>query len=466
MTPKQGKRLRSLPSVSDLLEDEQARRWCAASSRACVVGALRSAVDQARSRILSDGDLDTPIDSQLILQLAEENLKERSRASLQPVINATGVVLHTGLGRAPLCDAAVDAIVRGASGYTNLEYDLKTGRRGRRQNHVSELLRDITGAEAATVVNNNAAAMLLVMRALCEGREVIVSRGQLVEIGGSFRMPDVMAAGGAILREVGTTNRTRIADYESAVGENTGALLRVHHSNFRIVGFTEQASAEQIVHCAHTHELIAVDDLGSGAMFDLTRIGLPTEPFVAQSISAGFDIVCFSGDKLLGGPQAGLILGRGELIDRIESHPLMRTYRLDKLVLLALEATLRHHLDPETAAKQIPILAMLSATTETLAERARTLEQKLSTALPGEQFFVGSDTGLAGGGSLPGEELETVVIRWRPSLASVESVVTSLRQSSPPVVARVSDDAITLDLRTLRDEDFDPLVATIAQIQA
>jgi len=466
VTPEQSERLRSLPAIGDLLATQEAAHWLERHPRSAVVNALREAVERARVEVLSD---DRPAaaacDVPRILEWATEALARHTTPSLRRVINATGVVLHTGLGRAPLCDEAVRAIADAAGGYLNLEYELDQGRRGRRITHVADLLRGLTGAEAATVVNNNAAAVLLVMRVLCAGRQVIVSRGQLVEIGGSFRMPEVMAAGGAILREVGTTNRTRLTDFEKAVNENTVALLRVHHSNFRIVGFTADVPADDLVRCAHKRGLLAIDDLGSGAMFDLTRFGLPPEPHVGQSIAAGFDVVCFSGDKLLGGPQAGIILGRKDLILRLESHPLMRAFRVDKLVLLALEATLRHYVDPTDAIRHIPALAMMHTSTDELAERARRLEEMLSAALPDEQFFISSDESVAGAGSLPGEGLPTVVIRWQPTFAGVDPVAAALRRADPSVVTRIRDDAICFDLRTIFPDDF-PTVVTAARSAA
>ncbi|MEE9295925.1 MAG: L-seryl-tRNA(Sec) selenium transferase [Phycisphaerae bacterium] len=480
MNAQQAEQLRALPPVSELLDTDRARLWSKTTARADIVDALRAALEQTRECILTNSRPQAPVDREDILRLAEDWLVRQTTPSLRPVINATGVVLHTGLGRAPLSRKAIDAIVKGASGYCNLEYDLTAGTRGRRQSHVSDLLCKLTGAEAATVVNNNAAALVLAMRALCENREVIVSRGQLVEIGGSFRMPEVMAAGGAVLREVGTTNRTRISDYRDAVTEDTAALLHVHHSNFRIVGFTEQPDAEALTRCAHDHDLIAIDDLGSGAMFDFSHMNLPLEPDVHQSITAGFDLICFSADKLLGGPQAGIILGRKDLITRIEAHPLMRSYRVDKLALLALEATLRLYSDRSAAIEHIPTLAMLNAAPDQLAERARKLAHMLSAALPNEEFSVGTDTSYAGGGSLPGEGLETVVINWRPSQAhglqsvgsSLNAVVAQLRQAhglesvgfvsaSTPVIARIKNDHIIFDLRTLRDSDFQTLVTTV-----
>jgi L-seryl-tRNA(Ser) seleniumtransferase len=323
---------------------------------------------------------------------------------------------------------------------------------------VSALICRLTGAEAATVVNNNAAATLLVLTVLAAGREVIVSRGQLIEIGGSFRLPDIMAASGAALREVGTTNRTRIRDYEAAITDQTAVLLRVHTSNYRIVGFSEQAPLGQIAELAHRFGLPAVDDLGSGALFDLTAVGLPPEPFVQESLSAGADLVLFSGDKLMGGPQCGIVCGRSEFIQRLESHPLMRTFRVGKLTLLALEATLRHYADPGTAVRRVPALAMLAAGADELADRAEVLEQRLSAALPQESFLVCSDVSYAGGGSLPTDALETVVVQWRPAQAGIGAVTAAMRAAQTPVIARVRDDAIIFDVRTIRPDELDDVV--------
>jgi len=452
--------LRSLPSVSALLEHEEVRDWLNGLPRSSVVAALQSAVQDTRERILS-GEITNEPDSHDLLARAEADLLVRSMPSLRRVVNATGIVLHTGLGRAPLCDAAIEAIVEGASGYCNLEWDLSTGARGSRSAHARSLITSITGAEAATVVNNNAAATLMILRTFAAGKEVIVSRGQLIEIGGSFRLPEIFEAGGAILREVGTTNRTRLSDYEKAITDRTAIIMRVHPSNYRVVGFTEETSIAELAELAHQHNLIAVDDLGSGALIDFADLGLPDEPCVRASIEAGADLACFSGDKLVGGPQAGIIVGKQDLIARIEKHPLMRTYRVDKLTLLALEATLRHYLDLDEAIKNIPTLSMLRASTDELARRARELADQLAQAIPGEHFFVCSDVGFAGGGSLPAKELQTVVVQWRPEHVSVALAMKCMREAEVPVIARVRDDAICLDLRTLRDGDFEAVVDAI-----
>ncbi len=460
MNAKLSEILRTLPSMTTLLAHDRVRAWSAHHPRALVASALRSALDNARTRILANGSEPTGIDADPLISEAESIMKRSATPSLRRVINATGIVLHTGLGRAPLAKSAVDALTATADGYMNLEYDLETGARGRRQDHVASLICAVTGAEAATVVNNNAAATLLLLRALCADREVVISRGQLVEIGGSFRMPDIMATGGAIMREVGTTNRTHLSDYERAIGDNTAALIRVHCSNFRVVGFTGEPSPAELVDCAHRHNLLALDDLGSGAMFDFTQHDLPPEPCVTDSVRAGFDLTCFSADKLLGGPQAGIINGRADLVRQIESHPLMRTYRLDKLVLLALEATLRHYLDTESATREIPTLSMLQATPDTLRPRAERLKESLASALPGECFDIGEDTSFAGGGSLPAHELPTVVVRWRPAKAPLSETVAQLRTAPVPVVARIADDHVIFDLRTIRDNEFEDVIAS------
>jgi len=475
MTPRRRELLQKLPAVGALLEHDRVRRWIEETSRPAVVSALQGAIDELRRSALgglAEG-AETDLGTDAVLEAAHRLLRLQVAPSLVRVVNATGIVLHTGLGRARLCPAAMAAMAEAAGAYCNLEYDLVTGRRGKRQRHVTDLLCRLTGAEAATVVNNNAAATLLILSTLAAGpltgetsvkggREVIVSRGQLIEIGGSYRLPEIMKASGAILREVGTTNRTRIGDYAAAITDQTAVLMRVHTSNYRIVGFTEQTPITQIAALAHRFGLIAVDDLGSGALFDLTEVGLPHEPVVGESLAAGADLVCFSGDKLLGGPQCGLLCGRKDLIEQIEAHPLMRTYRVGKLTLLALEATLRQYDDPHRAVQTVPGLGMLAVGSGVLAERAEALEQRLSAALPDESFLVCSDVSYAGGGALPAEALETVVVQWRPSSGAVDALTSAMRSASPPVIARVQDQAILFDLRTVQEEEFDDLVAVAA----
>ena len=426
-------RLRDLPSVDRLLADER----LAGAPRPLAVAAVRSALEQAREDIRAGRDPGDPVERALGL------LAEVRRPSLRRVINATGVLVHTNLGRAPL---APEALVRAAeigAGYSNLEYDVAAGARGSRQSHLVDLLRRLTGAEAALVVNNNAAAVLLALAALAEGREVLVSRGELIEIGDGFRIPDVLARSGARLVEIGTTNRTRATDYESAVGPETALLLRVHQSNFRVVGFTELPRLAELAELAHRAGLPLVDDLGSGALIDLGD-----EPTAAGSLAAGADLVCFSGDKLLGGPQAGIVVGRADLVERLRRHPLQRALRADKLTLAALEGTLALYLDPERARREIPVLRMLDEPIETVRSRA----ERLATAVGGT---VEETVSRVGGGALPLAEL--------PSFACAvdEHLATQLRVGEPAVVGVVRDGKLLLDCRTIRDDEVDEIVGAI-----
>src|SRR4051794_32284400 len=421
-------RLRDLPSV-----DELART----SDDPLAVEAARVVVGRAREQIRAGAD---PGD-------LGEQLRGELRAAREPrlrrVLNATGVIVHTNLGRAPLAEAALEHVAHTAAGYSNLEYDLDAGARGSRQTHVAELLHRLTGADAALVVNNNAAAVLLALAALAEGREVVVSRGELIEIGDGFRIPDVLARSGAKLREVGTTNRTRAADYDAAVGPETAVLLRVHQSNFRVVGFTELPTVEELPHVARSHGLVLVDDLGSGALVDIGD-----EPTARASLSAGADLVCFSGDKLLGGPQSGIVVGRGELVERLRRHPLQRALRADKLTLAALEGTLGVYLDPDRAAREVPVLRMLNEPLEAVRARA----ERLAAAVGGE---VEETVGRVGGGALPLAELPSC------ACAVEESLAARLREGEPPVVGVVRDGRLLLDCRTLTDAEADEVAAAV-----
>ena len=419
-------RLRDLPSV-----DELAR----ASDDPLAVAAARTGLARAREQIRAGSD---PGD--LGAQLRAE-LRAARAARLRRVLNATGVIVHTNLGRAPLAAAALEQVSEVARGYSNLEYDLDAGGRGSRQAHVAELLRRLTGAEAALVVNNNAAAVLLALAALAEGREVVVSRGELIEIGDGFRIPDVLARSGARLREVGTTNRTRAADYERAIGPETAVLLRVHQSNFRVVGFTEQPSAAELADVARRHELVLVDDLGSGALVDVGD-----EPTARSSLAAGAELVCFSGDKLLGGPQAGIIVGRAELVERLRRHPLQRALRADKLTLAALEGTLRVALERPD---EVPVLRMLREPPETVRARA----ERLAQLVGGE---VEETVARAGGGALPLTELPSY------ACAVEEELAEPLRAGDPPVVGIVRDGRLLLDCRTLTDTEVHEVAEAIA----
>jgi L-seryl-tRNA(Ser) seleniumtransferase len=423
-------RLRDLPSVDELARGNEDPR---------AVDAARSVLGRAREQIRAGenpGDLGARLDEELTSVRAPH---------LRRVINATGVIVHTNLGRAPLATPAIDRVRQVAAGYSNLEYDLAAGGRGSRQEHVTTILRQLTGAEAALVVNNNAAAVLLALAALAEGREVLVSRGELIEIGDGFRIPDVLERSGARLREVGTTNRTRAADYESAIGSETAVLLRVHQSNFRVVGFTEQPALDELALVAQSHKLALVDDLGSGALVDVGD-----EPTARASLAAGADLVCFSGDKLLGGPQAGIIVGRVELIERLRRHPLQRALRADKLTLAALEGTLQLAID---APGQIPVVRMLRESSDAVRARAARLAERL-----GGQ--VEETIARAGGGALPVTEL--------PSFACAveEALAERLRHTEPPVIAVVRDGRTLLDCRTLSDAEADEVVAAVDAARA
>jgi L-seryl-tRNA(Ser) seleniumtransferase len=418
-------KLRDLPSV-----DELARR----SDDPLAVEAARKVVTRARQQI-QQGDDPGDLEAELQAELASARAPQ-----LRRVINATGVIVHTNLGRAPLAEAALERVREVARGYSNLEYDVTAGGRGSRQDHIAGNLRRLTGAEAALVVNNNAAAVMLALAALAEGREVLVSRGELIEIGDGFRIPDVLERSGATLREVGTTNRTRADDYETAIGPATAVLLRVHQSNFRVVGFTAQPSLRELAEVARRHDLPLVDDLGSGALVDVGD-----EPTARASLAAGADLVCFSGDKLLGGPQAGIVVGRADLIERLRRHPLQRALRADKLTLAALEGTLTLAVD---APGQIPVLRMLRESPEAVRARA----ERLAGAVAGE---VEETIARAGGGSLPLTEL--------PSFACAveEELATKLRAGDPPVIALVRDGKTLLDCRTLTDAEAEEVIEAV-----
>jgi L-seryl-tRNA(Ser) seleniumtransferase len=417
-------------------------RLAGAAPRPLLVSAVRSALARAREELQAGAE---PGD---LVERVELELAAARGARLRRAINATGVIIHTNLGRAPLAREALERVNEVAGGYSNLEYDLGEGGRGFRQDHVAPILRRLTGAEAALVVNNNAAAVLLALAALAEGREVLVSRGELIEIGDGFRIPDVLARSGARLREVGTTNRTRAGDYERAIGPETALLLRVHQSNFRVVGFTEQPRLADLVRVARAHGLPLVDDLGSGALFASSSLLLGDEPTAHESLEAGADLVCFSGDKLLGGPQAGIIVGRAELVERLRRHPLQRALRADKLTLAALEATLALYLDPELAAREVPVLRMLAEPVETVRARA----QRLADLVGGD---VEPTVGRVGGGALPLTELPSFACAVEEELAS------RLRETEPPVIGVVRDGRCLLDCRTLRDEELDDVAAAV-----
>ncbi|GCE26662.1 L-seryl-tRNA(Sec) selenium transferase [Dictyobacter alpinus] len=453
---------RLLPSVDELLHTTQGQTLSASFSHALATSALRLSLAEARDKIRAGGLCPS---SESLLAAAELQLQQRFLPHLRPVINATGVIINTNLGRAPLSQEALQAVQNISTGYANLEYDLEQGTRGSRHVHVAQILKDLTGAEAALVTNNNAAAVLLGLSALALGHEVVISRGQLVEIGGGFRVPDVMRQSGCQLVEVGTTNRTRIADYAAAITERTAVLLSVHPSNFLITGFTESTAITELAALAHERGLLVMDDLGSGCLLDCERYGLAHEPTPQESLAAGADVVCFSGDKLLGGPQAGILVGKAAVIARLAKHPLMRAVRIDKMTLAALETTLRHYQRGE-AERKIPVWRMISMTMETLMQRVTAWIQQLSTHGISARTQTGEST--IGGGSLPGETLPTTLLALDASVVPYPLDILSqrLRSHTTPIVARIFRDTLLLDPRTVLEEQDTEVVAALISLLA
>jgi len=451
--------LKQLPSVDEILRSSEAAEWLSRFPRPYVVEAIRRTIDGQRKHILDDSSASISLTE--MHQVIEQTAKALSSLHLQPVINATGIVIHTNLGRSPLSEQAVKNIVRLASGYSNLEYDIPAGKRGKRYSHIKRILREVTRAEDGFAVNNNAGAVLLCLSALAKGREVIVSRGELVEIGGSFRVPDVMAQSGAILREVGTTNKTHLRDYESAISENTALILKVHQSNYRITGFTQDVSVAELAVLGKNCGIPVMYDMGSGNIIDLLPWGIHDEPTVQEIVKDGADLVSFSGDKLLGGPQAGIVVGRQDLIKHLQSHPLLRALRIDKLTLAALEATLKEYIDPENARQNIPTLRMLLEDPSLTRRRAQRLARMLKD-VPAK-IHVQEDVTYSGGGALPMHGFKTYVTAIMPTEISVPELEEALRLGEPAVVARVREDALLLDARTLESNDLKPLASRVRE---
>lgn len=444
--------LRHLPSIDQLLRRDGLRDVIAAAGRDAVRDRLREIIAEFRREIISaNGAAPAQADSESLANEIERRLNARfalrRQSRTQRVINATGVVLHTNLGRAPLSRRALEAINEVAAGYCNLEYDLEMGQRGKRGAGVEKMLRELVGCEAAAVVNNCAAAVLITLNTLAEGGEVLVSRGELIEIGGGFRIPDVIAKSGARIREVGATNRTRLSDYEKAINEHTRLILRAHPSNYRIIGFTEKPALEDLANLARERGLPLFEDLGSGCLVDLNPIGARDEPTVAYSIKAGCSVVSFSGDKLLGGPQAGIILGGGEVISRIKSNPLMRALRVDKLTYAALEATIDSYLSGREI-EEIPALAALHATKEAITRRARAFVRR-ARSISSLRFDLMDGHSVVGGGAAPETQLPTTLIGVTSERMGADEIEKELRRHSPPVIVRIVEDRIALDLRTV-----------------
>ena len=452
--------LRLLPSIDELLQSSGGAGLIAQYSRGMTLRAIRAALAQARLDIFNGS---TCPSSEQLLASAEQTLQQVMQPHLRSVINATGVIINTNLGRSPLSQEALQAVQQVAGGYSNLEYDVEAGKRGSRHTHVTALLRELTGAEAALVTNNNAAAVLLALSTLAMGREVIISRGQLVEIGGGFRVPDVMRQSGCLLVEVGTTNRTRVSDYEAALSERSAVLLTVHPSNFVISGFTESTPVAALAELAHRHNLLVMDDLGSGCLLDSAQYGLAHEPMPQESLAAGADVVCFSGDKLLGGPQAGILVGKAEILERIAKNPLMRAMRIDKMTLAALEATLRHYQRDE-AAQHIPVWHMIAARPERIASRAARWAHKLQAQGIVARTQRGEST--VGGGSLPGETLPTTLLAIDAAQVplSLDELARQLRMRNIPIITRILRDTLLLDLRTVLEEQDKEVVLGLIEV--
>ena len=420
---------------------------------------IRDVIELRRTEILKGQRTDPAED---LASAIEKRIASLSSYSLTPVINATGIVVHTNLGRAVLSEGVLEHVLEIGAGYSTLEYDLTAGKRGQRHTHTRRLLREITGAEDALIVNNNAAAVLICLNSLAAGREVIVSRGELVEIGGSFRVPDVMKSGGVILREVGTTNKTHLRDYSSAINENTALILKVHQSNYKIVGFTEDVRMGDLAALGREKGVPVMCDLGSGCLLDLRKYGIHDEPSVQETVRSGADIVTFSGDKLLGGPQGGVIAGKQEFVEKIRKNPLARALRIDKLTIAAFEATLMEYMDPERAVREIPVLRMLFQPLGEIRTRAKKIASALRAAVRDERFEVTEDSSRAGGGALPEAEFPSFAVSVKPRGISVNELESRLRRGSPPVIARIKDDSLLLDARTIGKDDIKVLVSTVS----
>ena len=454
--------LRMLPGVDQLLEQAKKDQSFDGIPKSVVVNSIRQTLDSQRQRILAaDPGIDErSLSDPRIMEWVREAAATAMSPNLKPVVNATGVVVHTNLGRSLAPPEVIENLAQIAGHYSNLEYDLGAGKRGSRYSAVEGIVCEISGAEAGMVVNNNAAAVLLCLETLARGKEVIVSRGELVEIGGSFRVPDVMAKSGGILKEVGTTNRTHLKDYENALGENTALMLKVHRSNYSVIGFTAEVSLKDLVALGTRHHLPVMEDLGSGTFVDFSKYALVKEPTVQESVAAGVDVVTFSGDKLLGGPQAGIIVGKKQIVDRIKQNPLARALRIDKMTLAALEITLRLYRDEDQAIRRIPTLRMLTMDPGELESRAAGLAEAL-TAIGGARLEIAriERSSKAGGGALPLLELPSKCLRIKIQGMSANKLEKSMRLNSPPIIGRIEDDGFVIDPRTLLDDDL-PIIRT------
>ena len=455
--------LRRIPKIDEVLHDQRLVLFYGTTPRSVIVDSVRETIDHLRKEILA-GNAEGLSDKEALLDEIANTIIEKKRRVLRRVVNATGVVLHTNLGRAQLSKAAAQAVVDIADNYCTLEYDLKKGMRGSRQDIVENIIKKVTCAEAAMVVNNNAAATMIVLAAMARGKEVVVSRGELVEIGGSFRIPEVMSESGAILREVGATNKTKLADYENAYHEElTGAFMKVHTSNYRIIGFTEDVSLSDMVALGREKQVPVIYDMGNGLMVDLQRWGVK-EPTVMDAMKADPDVILFSGDKLLGGPQGGIIIGKKQYIDKMKAHPLARAFRVDKMTLAAMEATFFQYLDLERARNDIPTLAMICMDQNVLRERAELLKRKLEEKLSDWRFSIEPVLDQVGGGSAPANYLEGLAVACVTEGMTAEQIERKLRRAETPVIARVSHEKVLIDVRCIREEEFSAVVSAFEKI--
>ena len=464
------KLLRQIPSVNDILDFPKTKKLINKFSRPIVVEGIRSITDEIRSEILKSDEKklkDYKINKKFIIKKLEKYIKDWSEPNLAPAINGTGVVVHTNLGRSLLSESAIKSLNSVARNYSTLEINRKSGERGSRYDNVTDLLQELTGAETAMVVNNNAAAVMLALNTIADGKEVIIPRGELVEIGGSFRIPDVMERSGAELVGIGATNKVHLEDYKNAATENTGLLLKVHTSNYKIVGFTKEVKLKNLVNYAHTHDLPVMDDLGSGILLDLREEGFNYEPTVQERVEAGTDIVTFSGDKLLGGPQAGIIVGKKKYINKMKKNPLTRALRVDKFTLASLEATLKEYKDQKSAKQNIPTLRMLTENLNNIKNRAQKLTNMLANKNLNKKykFNIKKDISKVGGGAFPLEELETYVLEIKNEKLSASELSYKLRMNYPPIFSRIQDEKLILDFRTIKNEDLDIILKALKEIE-
>lgn len=455
--------LRKLPKIDELLKEKEVQEAIDNNPRTLVVEALRDTINFFRQEILKDKI--EILEKDEVLSHAINLVSKKNQSNLRKVINATGTVIHTNLGRSLLGEKAIENVITVAGSYNNLEYDIETGKRGSRYSHIEELIKKVTGAEAAMVVNNNAAAIMLVLDTLSKGKEAIVSRGQLVEIGGSFRVPEVMKFSGAKLVEIGTTNRTHLYDYADNITEDTGVLLKIHTSNFKIYGFTEEVPLEELVSLGNERNIPVVEDIGSGVLIDFSKYGFTYEPTVQESIRKGVDVVTFSGDKMLGGPQAGIIVGKKQYIDLMKKNQLTRALRIDKMTLAALEGTLKYYLDETEAIKNIPSLNMILCSKEEVKKKCIKLKKKLQRDIDWFNFTIDSDYSMVGGGSMPTEKIPTFVIKVTSDKFSPQELERILRTGETSIICRISNNELILDGRTLFDKDFDTIAQCFSNIK-